>query len=202
MKTIHCAARVKALREERAWTQQQLAEVADLDVRTVQRVEAGRPPSPETLQALAAAFDVRVPDLLEAPARQKEELSDVRFLLRITHGKDLLAIVGGAHLFDFDHDEVRGEEADLIGGFLQELQDWGDIFEEIEVGDRVRAAVRLTELIEELEQKGFWVFSLRGCINNFRNIAGLWDVAHVAVLRTENPRIISGERVRAMLATK
>lgn len=54
---------VRALREARGWTQSQLAAVAGVSVRTVQRVEAGEPPSAETLLAIGAAFDVEPREL-------------------------------------------------------------------------------------------------------------------------------------------
>ena len=54
---------VKALRLQRAWSQEQLAELASLSVRTVQRIENGETPSLETLSALAAVFGVSVAEL-------------------------------------------------------------------------------------------------------------------------------------------
>ena len=46
---------VRTLRERRAWSQEQLAEIAGLSVRTVQRVETGGGASLETRMALSAA---------------------------------------------------------------------------------------------------------------------------------------------------
>lgn len=54
---------VKALRLQRAWSQEQLAELASLSVRTIQRIENGEAPSLETLSALAAVFGVSVTTL-------------------------------------------------------------------------------------------------------------------------------------------
>lgn len=54
---------VKALRLQRAWSQEQLAELASLSVRTIQRIENGEAPSLETLSALAAVFGVSVTEL-------------------------------------------------------------------------------------------------------------------------------------------
>src|SRR6266849_8491928 len=50
--------KIKEMREARAWTQEQLAEAADIETRTVQRVERGLTRNPETLQAIAGAFNV------------------------------------------------------------------------------------------------------------------------------------------------
>lgn len=47
----------------RAWSQEQLAEMAGLSTRTVQRIENGEQASLETLSALAAVFEVSVSEL-------------------------------------------------------------------------------------------------------------------------------------------
>ncbi|MGB3627133.1 MAG: helix-turn-helix transcriptional regulator [Henriciella sp.] len=52
--------KIKRWREERHWSQEHLAELAGVGVRTVQRLETGEPASQETLKALAAAFNVDV----------------------------------------------------------------------------------------------------------------------------------------------
>lgn len=49
---------IKQLRTERGWTQQQLAEICALSLRTIQRVEVQGIASLETCKALAAAFAV------------------------------------------------------------------------------------------------------------------------------------------------
>ena len=48
------------MRETRAWTQEHLAQVAGIEPRTVQRVEKDRTKNPETLQNIAAAFNIDV----------------------------------------------------------------------------------------------------------------------------------------------
>ncbi|MFG0517202.1 helix-turn-helix domain-containing protein [Kluyvera intermedia] len=59
------AEKVKIYRLRKAWSQEQLAEVASLSVRTVQRTEKGQKPSLETLSAIASAFEVNVSELSE-----------------------------------------------------------------------------------------------------------------------------------------
>jgi DNA-binding XRE family transcriptional regulator len=62
---------VRALREQKSWSQEHLANAAGLSVRTVQRVEVESAASAETRLALAAALGVPVADLLcEADVRQ------------------------------------------------------------------------------------------------------------------------------------
>lgn len=55
--------RVKELRLARGWSQDQLAEIAGIATRTVQRVEKDQTKDGETLKAIAAGFDVSVKDL-------------------------------------------------------------------------------------------------------------------------------------------
>lgn len=63
MKQHQLAEKIKKLRMERAWSQAQLAEVASLSIRTVQRVEMDGNCSHESLLALASAFDIDVKEL-------------------------------------------------------------------------------------------------------------------------------------------
>ena len=61
--------KIKTLRLQRNWPQEQLARIADLSPRTIQRVEAGGSASFETLRAIASAFE------LEAHQLQVDELA-------------------------------------------------------------------------------------------------------------------------------
>ncbi len=51
---------VRKLRLQKGWSQEQLAELSGLSVRTIQRLERGQPPSLESARALAAVFEVDV----------------------------------------------------------------------------------------------------------------------------------------------
>lgn len=57
------ADRIRTLRERRAWSQEHLAAVAGVSVRTLQRIEAGAGASHDTCLSLAAALDVPVGEL-------------------------------------------------------------------------------------------------------------------------------------------
>jgi transcriptional regulator with XRE-family HTH domain len=64
---------LKRLRERKSWSQAHLAQAAGLNVRTVQRIEAGEPCSYETMLSLAAALDVAVPQLELEPRQSDHE---------------------------------------------------------------------------------------------------------------------------------
>jgi transcriptional regulator with XRE-family HTH domain len=55
--------KIQQLREAKAWTQEQLAAAADVDVRTIQRVEEDSTKNPETLLAIAGAFNTDIESL-------------------------------------------------------------------------------------------------------------------------------------------
>lgn len=61
------SARLRALRSARQWSQEQLAELSGLNLRTIQRLEAGAKVSTESLRALAAVFEVPADSLLVRP---------------------------------------------------------------------------------------------------------------------------------------
>lgn len=56
---------IQKMRLQRGWSQEQLAEVSGLSVRTVQRLERGQPGSLESLKALAAVFETDLESLKE-----------------------------------------------------------------------------------------------------------------------------------------
>jgi transcriptional regulator with XRE-family HTH domain len=56
---------IQKLRLQKGWSQQQLADLSGLSVRTIQRIEQGQPASPESLKSLAAVFEIPFTDLKE-----------------------------------------------------------------------------------------------------------------------------------------
>jgi transcriptional regulator with XRE-family HTH domain len=63
--TKETGALVQKLRLQRGWSQEQLAELCTLSVRTIQRIERGQTASLETLTALASVFEIDVATLME-----------------------------------------------------------------------------------------------------------------------------------------
>ncbi|GAB3739283.1 hypothetical protein GCM10028794_22830 [Silanimonas algicola] len=58
------SARLRELRAAKRWSQEQLAELSGLNLRTIQRLESGAKVSTESLRALAAVFEVPAESLL------------------------------------------------------------------------------------------------------------------------------------------
>lgn len=51
---------VRTLRLQRGWSQEQLAQIAGLSIRTIQRIEGGQAPGLDSLKALAAVFELPI----------------------------------------------------------------------------------------------------------------------------------------------
>ena len=69
---------VRKLRLRHGWSQDQLAELADVSIRTIQRIERGHKPSLETAKALAAVFEVDVTTCLLYTSPSPRDLSTSR----------------------------------------------------------------------------------------------------------------------------
>ncbi len=129
-----------------------------------------------------------------APVRVRRLKENIpSHFVRLTSGRDLFAVVDGASGYAFQHDEPASEaEAQLLASFLQEMQDYGELSSDLEAGDRVQAAFRLSALLENIEQAGFWVFGG----GEVRRLEGggtapsPFPVAILQVLRKDNPEIL------------
>lgn len=85
-----------------------------------------------------------------------------RLLRRISSGKELLTIVGGAYGFQIDHDEVTNkQDAEYVSGVLQAITDVGEIYSEVEVGDRIEMGFQLNVLLSDIEKNGFILYAER-----------------------------------------
>jgi transcriptional regulator with XRE-family HTH domain len=64
---------IKKLRLERHWSQEQLAEMSGLSIRTIQRIENGENAGLESLKSLAAVFETNIED-----SNKKQEADQIR----------------------------------------------------------------------------------------------------------------------------
>ena len=68
---------LKALRNDRGWSQEQLSQMSGLSVRTIQRIEQGSKPGMESLKSLAAVFEVDIKTLQqETPMTNVETVTN------------------------------------------------------------------------------------------------------------------------------
>jgi len=67
---------VQKLRLQRGWSQQQLADLSGLSVRTVQRIENGQSASVETMKSLASVFEIDFKQLQPEPEMNPSNVDD------------------------------------------------------------------------------------------------------------------------------
>ena len=104
---------IQKLRLQRGWSQEQLAHLSGLSVRTIQRIENGQTPSMESLKSLASVFEMDFSELREndmtstdqAPAVTPDEelaLNQVRqikrFYLRVVQSGVFIALLAAINL--------------------------------------------------------------------------------------------------------
>jgi hypothetical protein len=159
--------------------------------------------SPDILRRMKSDHEVWVSEKLRdsdspKPVRLRRTKENTpSFLSRLTTGKEILDLVSNAMSYSFDHDELKSQqEVDLVGGFLQVVQDWGEISGNMEAGDRVQTAYDLTTSLRELEENGFVAFGAREVQileGGVQSEPSNWPIAILRVLRRDNEEILKTE---------
>lgn len=161
---------VKLMRDSKKWTQEQLAEISNLNTRTIQRVENGQSASFETRRALALAFDAEDIDCFnkEHAFPTQKEIQDAinraqnEYLtldaFDVKHGRLIgqLAEWSKCDIGTCDFElplNVQLAYAELLDGF-REFRECSEIYNEI---DKVRFYEDLNELLKVIEDNGFRV---------------------------------------------
>lgn len=184
--------------QKRGWPQAQLAEVAGLSERTIQRIDKNGVASPDTLQALASAFETTVEHLSPSPEEKaKRKGPKIHFLLRLKTGQDVFANMGKMEMYQTHNDELKDEsEVDLVGDFFQDISDFGDLWSDLEETEKVKFAFDFSKRIEELEDCDFLLFgTLRKVIYSASCVTGEkknipMEVAVFFIKRKDCPSII------------
>jgi len=157
--------------------------------------------SADILRQMKSNHEVWVSERLEDPERPKPvRLRRIKqnipsFLSRLTTGKEVLDLVSNAMGYSFDHDELKSQqEVELVGGFLQTVQDWGEVSAGMESGERVQTAYSLTASLRELEENGFLAFGAREVQlleGGIHAVPSSWPIAILRILRRDNAEILS-----------
>ncbi|MHA6287123.1 helix-turn-helix domain-containing protein [Maricaulis sp. CAU 1757] len=97
-------AKIRRWREERHWSQEHLAELAGISLRTLQRIETGASASRDSLTALAAAFDVDALALCVDPEEESTRIAQTRWAkaaagLRLSFWIHLISFAFGIVIF-------------------------------------------------------------------------------------------------------
>ncbi|WP_162789381.1 HNH endonuclease [Flavobacterium fluviale] len=132
--------------------------------------------------------------LEQNPSAFANDRLNIKSLERINSGRHLFELVRGAHVFDFNHDDLFTEdEAELIGSFFEDLQDNGDILSDMGYSETAKYEIHLNQEIKKILELGFILYGIR---RNARywdgsgNELGEFDTATVVAARKDHPAII------------
>ncbi|TAM06370.1 MAG: helix-turn-helix domain-containing protein [Paraburkholderia sp.] len=142
---------VKLYREFRQWSQEQLADLSGLSVRTIQRVERGEPSGLDTRRAIARAFEFEDIDALNKPfliptdeelKAEKEKFEREHITLKaspLATGKQLaqLAETNSMDLSSpaFEMSREADEEFAALVDCMREYRDCSDLYSEVQKFD-------------------------------------------------------------------
>ncbi len=172
MNNPELAALIKEFRTTRALTQEHLAQLAEVNIRTIQRLESTGSCSRENLRAIAEAFDVDVAQLIETAKRRTEfgavspkdieELTSTNIIVvlhEVNGPKDLINGLAGCDGQINDFPDVLTEyQAELIGFVLDYLKDYADIQSDIYPSEQIRMMQEVKLKLDELKHLGISTF--------------------------------------------
>lgn len=154
-------------RNQKGWTQEILAELTKLNVRTIQRIEKGEGASPDARRALAVAFELEDIDVFNRPFQHPDEtaLRDeyermtketvTLALKKVTDGKQLREMSESAQACEFNAIEDLSEESERCFAELQDyLQDYSWIYEEYTAVQKLSVNAELQEMLYRLAREG------------------------------------------------
>ncbi len=158
---------VRLFREMRQWSQEQLAEISGLHVRTPQRVEQGQAASLDTRRALARAFEFEDVDALNKPftiptveelKAQKEEFDREHVTLTalpLTTGKQL-AKLAEIHMMDLSEPgfELSREADETFAELVDYFRDYRDCADAYSESTKFEVYDELQSRIDALKSLG------------------------------------------------
>lgn len=162
----------RCIRETSHWSQEALAVASGLDVRTIQRIEAGQPASVITRRALARGLGYDNPDVFDDPefikgvralfdGLQKVQDEEVQkqfpdhirvSVARVGSGEALARIAYDASAYLFHADEAISREAkEVAASIFDFLRDLGDLGDDGSFSERLGYQRSLDDLLKQLE---------------------------------------------------
>jgi transcriptional regulator with XRE-family HTH domain len=165
-KNLFRANRVRELRKAQALSQDHLARLADVDIRTIQRLERGEPTSAETLMAIAAVLKTDIKRLSaslvaeDAPVPKHTDL-----LPKLTSGKEFSDIALGTDHFQFHHDEdTDPRSVRAMKGVLEFLKQDLVRLHDAALKERLNVEGELSIALRGIETWGYHLFGIRRVI--------------------------------------
>jgi hypothetical protein len=127
--------------------------------------------------------------------------SKLRPLEQVLSGKRLAEIVANAHGHQFfnDSSETR-DEMEAVASFLQQMQDWGDIWGDLEAGAHVEAEFSMQEALRELSARGWAVYGERrkARYKIGQQVMEDWEMSVIAVVRAGSTVFFDGKSIAVL----
>jgi transcriptional regulator with XRE-family HTH domain len=172
---------VKCIRETSNWSQEAVAASAGLDVRTIQRIEAGKPISLASRRSLARGLGFDDYDVFQSPKfidnvqsilasirkiREDEYYKQFPGCLRIEASRvlhaDDLEVVVQATAYSFSADaKISPEAKTTAASMFDYLRDLGDVINDLSYSDKLIYFSELQAMLNELENLETSVFAAR-----------------------------------------
>ena len=189
---------VRKLRTDRAWPQSQLAAVADVSLRTIQRVERDGTAAFETLMSIASALDIDVKDLTHVTLSNSKLNKSLYLLPRISTGNQLSKIIAGADNFQVEHDEsddprAIGAMKDIIKLLKQDIVRLYDS----NLEKKFEVETELTQELNGLEKYGFYIFGIQRRIPNLEDKE--ISLCTLYMSHSNSPKIVKNKDSRMMV---
>ena len=113
---------IKKMRLERHWSQEQLADMSGLSIRTIQRIENGENAGLESLKALAAVFETNIADS-NKEAEQEQIKKEEKYVQKV-RGFYLLLALAVVNLVIFFLIAINDSDLESWGVFVYILVMW------------------------------------------------------------------------------
>lgn len=165
--TDEVAACIRLFRDLRHWSQEQLAAISGLSVRTIQRVEQGKSANFDTRRALARAFELEDIDALNKPfsipneeelraAQEKFERDNITLALSpLATGRQLAQLVDTCDM-DLSEPafELPREAAEVFAALVDAFREYRDCSELYTQVQKLDVYDDLQRYIDELKESG------------------------------------------------
>lgn len=154
-------------RKLRGWTQETLAELTKLNVRTIQRIENGKGASPDAKRALAMVFELGDIDIFNKPFQHPDETAlrneyerlkretITLELKRVTCGKQLREMTEDAQAYQFEASVGLSKDAEHCFAELQDyLQDCDGIYQDMTAVQKLEINEAFQNMLDRLKNEG------------------------------------------------
>ncbi|QOY90374.1 helix-turn-helix domain-containing protein [Paludibaculum fermentans] len=165
---------IRTFREMRRWSQDTLAVLSKLSIRTVQRVESGEVSSPETRRALAIAFELEEIDffnkplIMPNPERMRAEVEKIKrenvtMEARIVgSGQELVRLFESVQMDSFSSAvELHGVAAEAFAGLVDYLRDYRDCADLMSETQKLTVFDEVQGYMDALRKAGFSISHAR-----------------------------------------